>query len=123
MDKMLTDHPTEYHFLFKTLYEFKSDGSIGSCYHIPNIARKVLETFLEFHAPSNQNTFEQLAAVDFDEDKKTAIYKFTNNLSHRTGKGFDPAIVAETQKNVSHLLEMIKDVAPTHYDGLEKLCA
>ena len=121
LDQMLIDHPTEYHFLFKTLYNFKSDGTIASCYHIPNVARKLLETFLEFHAPSREKLYKKLAAVAFDEDKKTAIYKFTNDLSHRTGKGFDPAIVAESQKNVRFLLEMIENLAPSHYQGLEKL--
>lgn len=121
LDQMLIDHPTEYHFLFKTLYTFKSDGKIASCYHIPNVARKLLETFLEFHAPSTASMYEQLESVEFDENKKTAIYKFTNDNSHRTGKGFDPAIVAESQKNVRYLLEMIQAVAPAHYEGLERL--
>lgn len=123
LDQMLVDHPSEYHFLFKTLYNFKSDGKIATCYHIPNLARKLLETFLEFHSPSTESMYKQLEAVNFNDNKKTAIYKFTNDHSHRTGKGFDPAIVAESQKNVSYLLEMIKDVAPTHYAGLEKLSA
>lgn len=121
LDQMLIDHPTEYHFLFKMLYTFKSDGKIATCYHIPNIARKLLETFLEFYTPSAESPYKKLEAVAFDENKKTAIYKFTNDLSHRTGKGFDPAIVAESQKNVRFLLEMIESLAPAHYQGLEKL--
>jgi wobble nucleotide-excising tRNase len=121
LDQMLIDHPTEYHFLFKTLYTFKSDGRIATCYHIPNIARKLLETFLEFHSPSVESPYKKLEAVTFDENKKTAIYKFTNDLSHRTGKGFDPAIVAESQKNVQFLLEMIESLAPAHYQGLATL--
>lgn len=123
LDQLLVEHPTEYHYLFKQLYSFKSDGTILSCYHIPNVARKVLETFLDFHVPSNESLYKKLEATNFDENKKTAIYKFANDLSHRTGKGFDPALVAETQKNTGHLLEMIKTVAPLHYQGLEKLAA
>jgi wobble nucleotide-excising tRNase len=121
LDKLLIDHATEYHYLFKVLYTFESDGTILSCYHIPNIARKVLETFLDFHVPSNKNLFMKLDQVDFDDLKKTAIYKFANDLSHHTGKGFDPALVTEAQKNVKYLLEMIKEVAPVHYSGLESL--
>jgi wobble nucleotide-excising tRNase len=123
LDQMLIDHPTEYHFLFKTLYTFKSDGRIATCYNIPNIARKLLETFLEFHSPSVESPYKKLEAVTFDENKKTAIYKFTNDLSHRTGKGFDPAIVAESQKNVRFLLEMIESLAAAHYQGLANLSA
>ncbi|RKQ70615.1 AAA family ATPase [Oceanibaculum indicum] len=121
LDKLLLDHATEYHYLFKVLYTFKSDGTILSCYHIPNIARKVLETFLDFHLPSNKSVYQKLEDIKFDPIKKTAIYKFSNDLSHYTGKGFDPALVAETQKNTSYLLEMIKSVAPLHYEGLKNL--
>lgn len=121
LDQLLIDHATEYHYLFKVLHTFESDGTIMSCYHIPNVARKVLETFLDFHVPSNKSPYLKLDQTNFDPHKKTAIYKFTNDLSHSTGKGFDPALVAETQKNVAYLLEMIKDVAPLHYVGLKDL--
>ena len=123
LDPLLRDHPTEYCYLFKLLHQFKSDGTIIASYHIPNVARKVLETFLEFQRPHERKLYAQLEAVDFDPHKKTAIYKFANDLSHFTGKGFDPALVAETQKNVSYLLEMVKAVAPQHYESLEKLGA
>ena len=121
LDQLLIEHATEYHYLFKVLYTFQSDGTILSCYHIPNIARKVLETFLDFHVPSKGSLYAKLDKVDFDDHKKTAISKFANDLSHHTGKGFDPALVAESQKNAKYLLEMIKAVAPLHYDGLEAL--
>ncbi len=121
LDQLLIDHATEYHYLFKVLYTFQSDGTILSCYHIPNIARKVLETFLDFHVPSKGSLYAKLDKVDFDDHKKTAINKFANDLSHYTGKGFDPALVAESQKNTKYLLEMIKAVAPLHYSGLEAL--
>ncbi|WP_312218200.1 AAA family ATPase [Sphingobium yanoikuyae] len=121
LDKLLLEHATEYHYLFKVLHTFKSDGTILGCYHVPNIARKVLETFLDFHVPSNRSLYQKLDETDFDQHKKTAIYKFANDLSHHTGKAFDPALVAETQKNVAYLLEMIEAVAPLHYAGLTQL--
>lgn len=121
LDRLLIDHATEYHYLFKVLYTFKSDGTILGSYHVPNLARKVLETFLDFHVPSSKSLYQKLDEVDFDPLKKTAIYKFANDLSHHTGKGFDPALVAEAQKNTTYLLEMIKSVAPLHYEGLRQL--
>jgi len=60
--------------------------------------------------------------VAFDEHKKTAIYKFVNDQSHPTGKGFDPALVEETKTNIGFLLEMIEALAPVHYNGLKALC-
>lgn len=122
LDRLLIEHATEYHYLFKVLYTFKSDGTILGCYHVPNIARKVLETFLDFHVPSSKSLYMKLEETEFDPHKKTAIYKFANDLSHHTGKSFDPALVAEAQKNTVYLLEMIEAVAPLHYAGLKKLC-
>ncbi|MFS2108400.1 AAA family ATPase [Sphingomonas sp. Sphisp140] len=121
LDRLLIEHATEYHYLFKVLYTFKSDGTILGCYHVPNIARKVLETFLDFHVPSSKSLYMKLEETGFDPHKKTAIYKFANDLSHHTGKSFDPALVAEAQKNTTYLLEMIEAVAPLHYAGLKML--
>lgn len=121
LDDTLMKHNTEYAFLFKTLYEYKSDGTIIGSYHIPNIARKLLEAFLDFYYPGPTSQYEQLQKVPFDENKKTAIYKFTNDQSHATGKGFDPALIQESQTNVGHILQMIKKVSEIHYKSLEEL--
>ncbi|ABI75519.1 conserved hypothetical protein [Hyphomonas neptunium ATCC 15444] len=118
LDQALIDHPTEYHFLFKTLTNFNGDGTIADCYHIPNVTRKVLETFLDFFAPGKNSLYSKLSQVDFDENKKTAIYKYANDNSHFTGQGFEPGLVQESQKNVTYLLEMIKTLAPQHYAGM-----
>jgi len=120
LDKLLQEHESEYHYLFKRLYTFQSDGTIESVYHVPNTARKLLETFLMFRVPNNGTPYQKMEALKphFDENKLSAIYKFTNDQSHITGKGFDPSLVAETQKNVKHLLEMIQAVFPEHYNIL-----
>ena len=122
MDKELKDYESEYHYLFKLLYTFQSDGSIGQSYPIPNIARKALETFLMFRVPNGDSLYKKMETLKpyyHDENKRVAIYKFTNDLSHITGKGFDPALVQETQNNVKYLLEMMETVFPEHYKILE----
>lgn len=119
LDKELRQNESEYSWLFKQLYNFCSDGSIAGSYHVPNMARKVLETFLEFYYPGSESLYKKLERVEFDAIKKTALLKFTNDLSHPTGKGFDPALVPETEKNVTYLLEMIKTVSPIHFKSLE----
>jgi wobble nucleotide-excising tRNase len=119
MDKELLKNKSEYAFLFKQLYNFRSDGTILGSYHIPNIARKVLETFLDFYYPESETMYKKMGKVDFDDNKKTAIMKFSNDFSHPTGKGFDPALVPETQKNVRYLLDMIEAVSPIHFESLK----
>ncbi len=123
MDRELYEYESEYHYLFKILKEFESDGTIAQAYPIPNIARKVLDTFLMFRVPCGGGVYHKLEIIkettDFDKNKLTAIFKFTNDQSHITGSGFDPALVPETQKNVKYLLEMIEQIFPEHYKILE----
>lgn len=116
LDKDLQNHESEYHYLFKILYTYKCDGTLGRAYPIPNIARKVLEHFLLFRVPNCKNIYDKIESLkEFDQDKRTAIYKFTNDQSHLSGQGFNPSLVPETQKNVTHLLEMIQITFPEHY--------
>jgi hypothetical protein len=98
----------------------KCTNSVALHYHIPNIARKTLESFLLFMVPNGESPFQKLKKIEFDENKKTAIYKFTNDQSHKTGAGFDPSLVAECQKNVQYLLEMIENTFPKHYEILKE---
>jgi wobble nucleotide-excising tRNase len=123
LDELLTNHESEYHYLCKILFKLEIDDKIATVYNIPNIARKVLETFLMFRVPNSDKTYEKLKLLDFDEVKKTAIYKFTNDRSHITGKGFDPSLIPETQKNVKYLLEMMEKVFPEHFAILKSSIA
>lgn len=117
LDKVLLQNKNEFAYLLKELMKFESDGTIHTAYPIPNIIRKVLEAFLEQHS-TGQSLYAKLENLDFEESKKTALYKFANDLSHPTFSGLDPALVGETQTNVRHLLEMIKEVAPIHFKAL-----
>ena len=120
MDKLLQKYESEYQYLFKVIYNFESDGTIESVYHIPNLARKLLESFLMMMVPNSNGLYSKIESLDFDENKKTAIYKFTNDQSHITGKGFDPSLVQESQNNVKYLMEMMETVFPEHYEILKK---
>lgn len=122
LDKVLQDNKNEFTYLLKVLIEFESDGEIGNSYPIPNIVRKVLETFLEQHSVGH-NCYRMLENLDYDETKKSALYKYANDLSHPTQSGLDPALVGETQTNIKHLLDMIKHIAPVHYKALRETIA
>jgi len=123
MDKELCEYESEYHYLFKMLKMLRDDqdGSIAKAYPIPNVARKVWDTFLMFSVPngkSNYKKMDELKAAGHDEQKLDAIYKFTNDQSHITGSGFNPALVPETKKVVNELLEMIEAIAPQHFKSI-----
>lgn len=120
LDRVLQQHKNEFAYLLKELKEFKSDGEITTAYPIPNMIRKVLETFLEQHSTGGNlyKKLENLNTNGFEPSKKTALLKFANDMSHPTFSGIDPALVAETKNNISNLLELIKHVAPVHYNAL-----
>ncbi|MBI4087846.1 AAA family ATPase, partial [Candidatus Kaiserbacteria bacterium] len=120
LDELLLKYESEYHFLFKLLKEMRDsqDGSLLRAYPVPNIARKVWDTFLMFRVPDGNGTYvkmEYLKSKQYDAQILDAIYKFTNDQSHITGAGFDPALVPETQKVVVELLAMIETLDPEHF--------
>jgi wobble nucleotide-excising tRNase len=120
MDKELSEYESEYQYLFKLLKQLRDeqDDSIAKAYPIPNIARKVWDTFLMFSVPNSLSQYKKmdvLKEAGHDEQKLDAIYKFTNDQSHITGAGFNPALVPETKKVVKELFEMMAAIAPTHF--------
>lgn len=125
MDKELCEYESEYHYLFKLLKKLRDeqDDSIAKAYPVPNIARKVWDTFLMFNVPDGKNTYnkmDELKKAGYDEQKLDAIYKFTNVQSHITSSGFDPALVPETKKVVGELFDMMKVISPTHFEIIDK---
>jgi len=125
MDKELCDYESEYHYLFKTLKLMRDeqDGSIIKAYPMPNIARKVWDTFLMFAVPNGKGPYqkmEELKTAGRDAQKLDAIYKFTNDQSHITGSGFNPALVQEAKKVVSELFEMMQAISPDHFRIIDK---
>lgn len=62
-----------------------------------------------------------LKADGFDEQKLDAIYKFTNDQSHITGSGFDPALVPETKKVIKELFEMMEKISPGHFRIIDEV--
>lgn len=120
MDKELQEYESEYHYLFhllKTMRDSQNE-SIEKAYPVPNIARKVWESFLMFRVPNGRSPYSKMEVLKKDgysSQKLDAIYKFTNDQSHITGAGFDPALVPETKKVIGEILEMMETIAPEHF--------
>lgn len=129
MDKELCEYESEYHYLFKTLRKMQAEqnGSVAAAYPIANIARKLWETYLMFRVPDGKRSMHSkmqcLKDEGYDANTLDAIAKFTNDNSHLTGGGFNPALVEESRKVVAQLLDMMKNTAPDHYRVLEEATA
>lgn len=119
LDRMLIDYQTEYQYLFKKLYTFHADGTLGQVYSMPNEARKLLDSFLAIAIPTSESPYMKLQKIKgFPESKRSHIYKFTNDQSHITGKGFDVSLLEETPVVIKELLELIECVLPDHFNYL-----
>ena len=126
LDELLRKYESEYHYIFKLLKKMRDDqnGTLVQAYPVPNIARKVWDTFLMFRVPNGKSPYakmEYLKKQNHDAQKLDAIYKFTNQQSHSTGASFDPALVPETQKVIANLLEMIDTLDEEHFRIIDEV--
>lgn len=126
LDPMLHEHESEYHYLFKRVREESlkaiQNGTIEECYGMPNVARRLLESFLAFRHPNKPGELQQqLNQVDFDHAKKSRILRFLHTYSHH-GHIADPehdlSILSETPTVLVNVLELIESVDKGHYDGM-----
>lgn len=125
MDKLIKDYQSEYHYYFKTIYDFsnKKNESLILYMPIPNILRKLMETFSSFQFPNKKSSFTDI----FEEDAyDRGIYeRFVNVLSHS-----DSIVAIETMRDhylqdvpavCSYILERIKYYNQSHFDEMIKL--
>ena len=128
LDPLLERYESEYHYLFKCVYDEANragEVSLEHYYGIPNIARRLLEGFLNFRFPDcTGSLLKQLERIDFDEGKKTRILRFLHTYSHEggiAGAEHDPTVLSETASMLIDLLEMIRHVDSVHFDGMKLL--
>ena len=127
VDSLLRDYESEYHYLFKLVYDetVKPAGNnLGAYYPLPNIARRLLESFLAFRKPGKQNFHKKLESINFDATKKTRVWRFIETNSHDdhiAAGDHDNTILSETPQILSDLMALIKYEDERHYEEMMKL--
>ena len=126
LHKILRDYNSEYHYLFSCLTRIRDlESSIVNWhYNLPNMARRFLETFLEFRYPDKQNFSEAIDATEFDSQKKISINRYLNKFSHRdtiTSSGYHEDPMAEAWQVINYILEMVEELDPGHYKQMIKI--
>jgi wobble nucleotide-excising tRNase len=128
LDSLLHEYESEYHYLFSLIYEAahsEEEASLQQNYHLPNIARRLLESFLAFRQPSKSGKLrEQLELINFDVAKKTRILRFLHTHSHAgqiTDPEHDPSILLETKSVLNDLLCLIQSDDDRHFEKMEEL--
>ena len=128
-DKLLIGYESEYYYLFSIISKnaFTDSTSLKENYHLPNVARRVLECFFAFKYPSKSNGFYatlKQTSPSFEQSKRTRIERFLNVHSHENHIGVpehDSSILAETPEILKNVLELIKLEDAKHYKGMEEL--
>lgn len=121
IDPLLEEYESEYHFLFRQVYEVANDTTpeteLSQFYGMPNIARRLIETFLAYRFPdSSGDLIKRFDRVEFDAAKKTRILRLLNTYSHSGGitePEHDPSVLAETRD--------VQSVDDKHYSGMVNL--
>jgi wobble nucleotide-excising tRNase len=129
LDKMLDRYASEYHYLFKRVVDVASstapEARLEAYYAIPNMARRLLESFLSFRYPSAiGKLYLQLESSSFDPGKRIRLLRFLDTYSHDStvgDQGHDPSILAETPQVMRELLQFIEFEDQGHYQEMLKV--
>jgi wobble nucleotide-excising tRNase len=130
LDPLLRDFESEYQYLFKCVYEaahISEERSIAEYYGLPNIARRLLESFLMFKIPNQAGRlYRKLESVSFDPAKKARIYRFINTYSHFDQIGepvHDASVLIETPAILNDILAMMRYLDAGHCESMVELIA
>ena len=129
LDPLLHKYESEYHYLFACVYRAANapaPADLEASYHMPNIARRVLESFLAFrHPDASDSLWGALRAVTTsDEARKGRILNFVQTYSHGPGTGeveHDPSILGECQSILREILCLIEAEDVGHYSAMKNL--
>jgi wobble nucleotide-excising tRNase len=126
LDPFLRDYESEYHYLFKRVFEacgLPGGGPLQTYYELPNLARRLLESFLVFKVPNKGSLHTRLETVDFDGPKKTRLIRFLDIHSHseQIAEGHDEAsALAEAPDVLRDLLSLIERCDSGHFQRMKQ---
>lgn len=126
LDRLLQEYNSEYQYLFDLTYRASestnASTSLEPYYHMPNVARRLLENFLAFRMPNvNGELHKKVEESNFDTTKKTSILRFLHTHSHEDQIGHgehDSSILAEAPQIMKHVLQLIEHEDKKHYDRM-----
>ncbi len=127
LDPLLEMYDSDYHYLFSCILKaaYTKTPSLEANYMLPNIARRLLESFMAFRHPDVAGDLRtKLRNIDFDEAKKSQILQFVHTFSHNNAivdPDHDPSILAEAQDVLSNLLSLLEKEDPGHIKAMKNL--
>ncbi|RQS50242.1 AAA family ATPase [Burkholderia sp. Bp8986] len=125
LDPLLHEYESEYHYLFRCVKagaESAAPKSLADVYGLPNIARRLLESFLAFRVPGRAgNLAQQLEALEGDPAAKARVIRFLHTHSHMeqiSEPEHDLSVLSEAPAVLTDLLALLQANDKQHYDAM-----
>lgn len=128
LPKMLRKYNSEYHYLFDLAYKYSSSPERFD--HLtammPNILRKILETYTSFRFPNTAMNQRQRLERLMSENEVVCnqVYKFINYGSHSDSMGYGREFPQspECKQVIDNTFTVLKREDPQHFKGMIALC-
>jgi wobble nucleotide-excising tRNase len=126
LDPFLRDHESEYHYLFKRVLDagtLPAGAPLQTYYELPNLARRLLESFLVFKVPNKATLHSRLEAIEFDGPKTTRLIRFLDTHSHaeQIGTGHEEASsLAEAPEILRDMLALMEHCDSGHVQRMKE---
>ncbi len=131
MGALLRDYEGEYHYLYSVVYHYARQPNPTSRLFLllPNAIRKVMETYLLFKVPNNQNFSSAIDQIAKSVSNVPALHAL-RTFAELEGHGEDlsaitePAVltIEEAHPAAQELVALIEATDPTHAAEMKKLC-
>lgn len=120
---LLTSFNSEYAYLFSLLHNFQTNptDTYDFLYHLPNVARRFVETFLNFKYLERKRIDESIDKLITNPVECERARKFMHYYSHNltTEKFMKFADLAECQAVVDIIIKSVNDLDPIHLTSLK----
>jgi wobble nucleotide-excising tRNase len=120
---LLTSFNSEYAYLFSLLHNFQTNptDTYEFLYHLPNVARRFVETFLNFKYLERNKIDESIDKLITNPVECERARKFMHYYSHNltTEKFMKFADLAECQAVVDIIINSVDTLDPVHFTSLK----
>lgn len=129
-DDSLKNYGSEYHYIFKKLYEYKVHTTLNrdEAFLTANLARKLVESFFTFKYPKRRSDISQLMDAGLKgctvttPELKEKIYRFINKYSHsdviEITEESAENLAGESNSVIGQIFQWLEEVDKKHYDEM-----
>ncbi|AJC23170.1 AAA family ATPase [Pandoraea pulmonicola] len=128
MDPLLKNFESEYHYLFRRVVDASSlpnNVPMQDYYELPNLARRLVESFLAFKVPGRESMIQRLDELKYDGPKTTRISRFLDTYSHApniAGDHESESLLSEAPSVLRDVLDMLKWSDKHHFERMMAMC-